>query len=95
MLQICSNLRFFFVSLQSHFVLYTLTERKIKFSYNNRVYIGFQKVKGHISKRINKVTQHRSLSVSFSSVQYFGHLQLISLVLILFFFIFFVASMLK
>ena len=63
-------------------MLYTLTERN-KFSYNNKVYIGFQKVKNHTSKRINKVTQHRSLSVSFSSVQYFGHIQLFSLVLIL------------
>ena len=44
----------FFVSLQTHFVLYTLTERKFMFSYNNKVYIiGFQKVKGHTSKRIN------------------------------------------
>ena len=35
----CSNLRLLFVSIQSHFVLYTLTESKIKFSYKNKVHL--------------------------------------------------------
>ena len=53
----CSNLRLLFCIITSHFVLYTLTD---KFSYNNKIYIAFQKVKGHISQRINKVTQRRT-----------------------------------
>ena len=42
---------FFFESLQSYFVLYTLTERKIKFSYNNRGVYWIPKGEGSYFKK--------------------------------------------